>query len=48
MTRLPIALLAAALGVITCGQHATLQVISQAKIVPIDWVAIALSYRMIT
>jgi hypothetical protein len=47
MTRLPIALLAAAWGVITCGQHASLQVVSQAKSVPIDWVAIALTYRMI-
>ena len=48
MTRLPIAFLAAAWGVITCGQHASLStVLSQAKSLPIDWVAIALTYRMI-
>jgi len=47
MTRLPIALLSAAWGVISCGQHAFLQVVSQAKTVPIDWAAITLTYRMI-
>jgi hypothetical protein len=47
MTRLPITLLTAAWGVITCGQQAYLQVTSQVKSLPIDWVAIALTYRMI-
>jgi hypothetical protein len=47
MARLPIALFAAAWGVMTCGQHAFLQVVSQAKSVPIDWGAITLTYRMI-
>ena len=48
MTRLSIALLTAAWGVITCGQHAFLELVSQAKSVPIDWEAIALTYRMYT
>ena len=49
MTRLPIAFLSAAWGVISCGKHAFLQstAIGQSESLPIDWVAIALTYRMI-